>query len=40
MPADQRWRPATTLDNLRTRYGYCENCAKDAILALIRKRYS
>ena len=22
-----------TLENLRTRYGYCEHCAKDAVLA-------
>lgn len=29
-----------TLDTLKTRFGYCEHCAKDAILALVRKRYS
>jgi predicted Ser/Thr protein kinase len=29
-----------TLDTLKTRFGYCDNCARDAILALIRKRYS
>jgi predicted Ser/Thr protein kinase len=30
----------TTLDTLKTRFGYCDHCARDAILALIRKRYS
>jgi predicted Ser/Thr protein kinase len=30
----------TTLGALKTRFGYCDNCAKDAVLALIRKRYS
>jgi serine protein kinase len=29
-----------TLDTLKTRFGYCDNCAKDAVLALVRKRYS
>jgi predicted Ser/Thr protein kinase len=29
-----------TLDTLQSRFGYCEHCAKDAVLALIRKRYS
>jgi predicted Ser/Thr protein kinase len=29
-----------TLDTLRTRFGYCEHCAKDAVLALVRSRYS
>lgn len=29
-----------TLTNLKTRFGYCDECAKDAILALVRKRYS
>jgi predicted Ser/Thr protein kinase len=28
-----------TLGNLRTRYGYCESCAQDAILFLMRRRY-
>ncbi len=30
----------TTLANLKSRFGYCEHCAKDAVLALVRKRYS
>ena len=30
----------TTLTTLKARFGYCDNCAKDAVLALIRKRYS
>jgi predicted Ser/Thr protein kinase len=29
-----------TLNNLKARYGYCDECAKDAVLALIRKRYT
>jgi predicted Ser/Thr protein kinase len=29
-----------TLAALKSRFGYCENCAKDAVLALIRKRYT
>jgi predicted Ser/Thr protein kinase len=27
----------TTLENLRNRFGYCDKCAKDAVLALLRK---
>ena len=30
----------TTLGAMKARFGYCDNCAKDAVLALIRKRYS
>ena len=30
----------TTLGTLKSRFGYCDHCARDAILALIRKRYS
>jgi predicted Ser/Thr protein kinase len=30
----------STLASLKSRFGYCEHCAKDAVLALIRKRYS
>jgi predicted Ser/Thr protein kinase len=30
----------TTLNAMKSRFGYCDNCAKDAVLALIRKRYS
>jgi hypothetical protein len=29
-----------TLDMLLSRFGYCEHCAKDAVLALVRSRYS
>jgi predicted Ser/Thr protein kinase len=29
-----------TLAVLKSRFGYCEHCAKDAVLALVRKRYS
>jgi serine protein kinase len=28
---------ATTLDNLKRRFGYCDKCAKDAVLALLKK---
>jgi serine protein kinase len=28
-----------TLEALRSRFGYCDNCAKDAVLALVRTRY-
>ncbi len=40
MPPDQVVAARTTLNNLRGRYGYCDNCAKDAVLALVRKRYT
>ena len=30
----------STLKNMSSRYGYCESCAKDAILFLMRKRYA
>ncbi|MES1164312.1 MAG: serine protein kinase PrkA [Verrucomicrobiota bacterium] len=40
MQPDQAAAARTTLENLRKRYGYCDNCAKDTILALVRKRYS
>jgi hypothetical protein len=30
----------TTLKSMSSRYGYCDNCAKDAILFLMRKRYA
>jgi predicted Ser/Thr protein kinase len=29
-----------TLSVMKSRFGYCESCAKDAVLALIRKRYT
>jgi hypothetical protein len=28
-----------TLDTLQSRFGCCEHCAKDAMLALLRRRY-
>jgi serine protein kinase len=31
---------STTLAVMKSRFGYCDSCAKDAVLALIRKRYS
>jgi predicted Ser/Thr protein kinase len=33
-------RVETTLQNLETRYGYCRNCARDAVSYLLRKRYA
>jgi len=30
----------STLAALKSRFGYCDHCAKDAVLALVRKRYS
>jgi predicted Ser/Thr protein kinase len=29
-----------TLATLKSRFGYCDHCAKDAVLALVRKRYT
>jgi RNA polymerase-binding transcription factor DksA len=29
----------STLKTMHERYGYCEHCAKDAILFLMKKRY-
>jgi predicted Ser/Thr protein kinase len=34
-----RRRVEDTLRNLRERYGYCEGCAQDAVLFLLRRRY-
>jgi predicted Ser/Thr protein kinase len=34
-----RRRVEETLRNLRDRYGYCEACAQDAVLFLLRRRY-
>jgi len=34
-----RRRVEETLANLRERYGYCESCAQDAVLFLMRRRY-
>ena len=40
MQPDAAASASTTLATLKSRFGYCDNCAKDAVLALIRKRYS
>jgi predicted Ser/Thr protein kinase len=40
MAADQAATAQATLASLRTRYSYCDRCAKDAVLALVRKRYT
>jgi serine protein kinase len=40
MQPDAAADAAATLGTLKSRFGYCDNCAKDAVLALIRKRYS
>ena len=40
MQPDAAAAAGTTLSTLKSRFGYCDNCAKDAVLALIRKRYS
>jgi hypothetical protein len=40
MPPDQAEAARSTIDNMRSRFGYCEACAKDAVLALVRKRYT
>ncbi len=37
MPADAVIAVKTTLDNLKSRFGYCDKCAKDAVLALLKK---
>jgi len=37
---EARQRVETTVTNLRSRYGYCEKCAKEAVSFLLRKRYS
>jgi hypothetical protein len=34
-----RRRVEDILRNLRERYGYCESCAQDAVLFLLRRRY-
>ncbi len=40
MQPDAAAAAQTTLGTMKSRFGYCDNCAKDAVLALIRKRYS
>ena len=33
-------RVETTLRNMKTSCGYCDNCARDAVSYLLRKRYT
>jgi len=40
MQPDAAAAAQTTLSAMKSRFGYCDDCAKDAVLALIRKRYS
>ncbi len=37
---ESRARVESTLDSLRTRFGYCDRCAREAIGNLVRRRYS
>ena len=40
MQPDAAAAAAATLGTLKSRFGYCDSCARDAVMALIRKRYS
>jgi predicted Ser/Thr protein kinase len=40
MLADAAAAAGATLTAMKSRFGYCDECAKDAVLALIRKRYN
>jgi predicted Ser/Thr protein kinase len=40
MQPDAAAAAQATLAAMKSRFGYCEHCAKDAVLSLIRKRYS
>src|SRR5579863_1513525 len=40
MQPDAALASGNTLSTMKSRFGYCDDCAKDAILALVRKRYS
>jgi serine protein kinase len=40
MQPDAAAAAQTALGTMKSRFGYCDNCAKDAVLALVRKRYS
>jgi predicted Ser/Thr protein kinase len=40
MQPDAATASGNTLATMKSRFGYCDDCAKDAVLALIRKRYS
>ncbi len=39
MQPDAAAAAQTTLAAMKSRFGYCDDCAKDAVLALVRKRY-
>jgi hypothetical protein len=38
--AKERAQVEGTLSTMHSRYGYCEHCAKDALLFLMRRRYA
>jgi serine protein kinase len=40
MQPDAAAAAQTTLAAMKSRFGYCDDCAKDAVLSLVRKRYS
>jgi serine protein kinase len=40
MQPDAAAAAQATLSAMKSRFGYCDHCAKDAVLSLIRKRYS
>jgi predicted Ser/Thr protein kinase len=40
LSAKEQQQVRETLSTLATRFGYCESCARDAILALVRRRYA
>lgn len=40
LTAKEQGQVAGTLKTMESRYGYCEHCAKDSIVMLMRKRYS
>ena len=40
MQPDAATASGNTLATMKSRFGYCDDCAKDAVLALVRKRYS
>ena len=40
LSAREQQQVESTLKEMASRYGYCEACAKDAILFLMRKRYA
>ena len=38
--SEARERVETTLRNLKEQHGYCDKCAKEAVLLLLHKRYA